>query len=204
MFTAISNIPTNSYVVFRNIRDPTEQSSSRSFLNLIQSKSTVISPTVKQQFQELVKHIRRKSRSESLDQDDSPGSSPNMYSILESIYQKTSSNKESGSTKTLDDTTQTHTVSDLARYGSFPVGCYKERKPPYHQKRVLDEIRSSLSRRTRHHNIGDDMNEKWIFENKSVKLEASNCHVCGEYMMTSNYDFYVDILPSKCMCKCEH
>lgn len=171
--------------------------------NLIQSKSTGISPTVKQQLQELVKHIRRKSRSESLNQYDSsynnhysPGSSPpksslKIYSIL-----------ETGSTKTLDDTSQTHTVSDLL---SFQVGGFQ---PPYqytyNQMKVLDEIHRSLSRRTRHHNIGDDMNENWLFENSSVTLEASNCRICGEYMMTSNYDFYVDILPPKCMCKCEH
>ena len=146
--------------------------------NLIQSKTS--GSTVKQQFQDLVKHIRRKSRSESLDQDDSsynnhysPGSSPNLYSILETTH------KESSSTKTLDDTV-------------------------YNQMKVLDEIHRSLSRRTRHHNIGDDMNENWLFENSSVTLEASNCRICGEYMMTSNYDFYVDILPPKCMCKCEH
>lgn len=151
--------------------------------NLIQSKSTGISPTVKQQLQELVKHIRRKSRSESLDQDDSsynnhyspgsspPKSSPKIYSIL-----------ETGSTKGIDDTSQY----------------------TYNQMKVLDEIHRSLSRRTRHHNIGDDMNENWLFENSSVTLEASNCRICGEYMMTSNYDFYVDILPPKCMCKCEH
>ena len=74
----------------------------------------------------------------------------------------------------------------------------------YYQRLVLDDIHHSLSRHTRYRNIGDDMNETWIFENPSVNLGASNCHTCGEYIMTSNYDFYVDIVPHKCMCKCEH
>ena len=74
----------------------------------------------------------------------------------------------------------------------------------YYQRQVLDDIRHSLSRHTRHRNIGDDMNETWIFENPSIHLGATNCHTCGEYIMTSNYDFYVDTLPNKCMCKCEH
>ena len=42
----ITNIPTNSYVVFRNIiRDPTEQSSSGSFLNTTSSDKGVIQPS---------------------------------------------------------------------------------------------------------------------------------------------------------------
>ena len=77
-------------------------------------------------------------------------------------------------------------------------------KQAYYQRLVLDDIHHSLSRHTRYRNIGDDMNETWIFENPSVNLGASNCHTCGEYIMTSNYDFYVDTLPHKCMCKCEH
>lgn len=77
-------------------------------------------------------------------------------------------------------------------------------KKAYYQRLVLDDIHHSLSRHTRYRNIGDDMNETWIFENPSVNLGATNCHTCGEYIMTSNYDFYVDTLPHKCMCKCEH
>ena len=82
--------------------------------------------------------------------------------------------------------------------------CDTTTRQAYLQRIVLDDIHHSLSRHTRHRNIGDDMNETWIFENPSVNLGASNCRVCGEYIMTSNYDFYVDTLPNKCMCKCDH
>ncbi len=145
--------------------------------NLLQSNASGSGPnfTVKQQVQEFVKNIRRKSESTS-----SPGSSP------------TSSPPKPATINV--DSYPDKSISDGEIDAIFA----------YQKREVLDEICHSRSRYTRHHNIGDDMNENWIFENKSVTLEASNCHVCGEYIMTSNYDFYVDILQSKCMCKCDH
>jgi hypothetical protein len=141
--------------------------------NLLQSNASSPNFTVKQQVQEFVKNIRRKSETNSSPRS-SPGSSP----------PKTATIVPDKSTDAVDKEIDA-------------IFAYQKRE-------VLDEIHHSKSRYTRHHNIGDDMNENWIFENKSVSLEASNCHVCGEYIMTSNYDFYVDILPSKCMCKCDH
>jgi hypothetical protein len=162
--------------------------------NLIQSKSTGIGPTVKQQLQELVKNIRRKSRSESLGQDQTDSSYNTQYSPRSSPRLSPGSSPPKSSPKSYPGSSPPK--SDTLE---IPTGEFA-----YHQGLVLEEIKKSLSRHTRYRNIGDDMNENWLFENSSVTLEATNCHVCGEYRMTSNYDFYVDVLPPKCMCKCEH
>jgi hypothetical protein len=148
--------------------------------NLLQSNASGSGTnfTVKQQVQEFVKNIRRKSESTS-----SPGSSPTSSPVCSPPKPET--------------IIQDHLDTSISDGEIDAIFAFQKRE-------VLYEKCHSRSRYTRHHNIGDDMNENWIFENKSVTLEASNCHVCGEYIMTSNYDFYVDILQSKCMCKCDH
>lgn len=136
--------------------------------------------SIQQQVQELVKNIRRGSMS-------SMPSEP----VREARASPKSSPKSSPDSKPPSPIKSDTSICDTTRQA-------------YLQRLVLDDIHHSLSRHTRHRNIGDDMNETWIFENTSVNLGASNCRVCGEYIMTSNYDFYVDTLPHKCMCKCDH
>ena len=85
------------------------------------------------------------------------------------------------------------------------------------RRRYLTSIREAMSRKTgfcqpipqeQDHEPSEetktnDTSEHWVFGVEQRRMQAVNCETCGEYLMTSQFDFFIDILPDRCVCRCD-
>jgi len=85
------------------------------------------------------------------------------------------------------------------------------------RRRYLTSIHEAVSRRTgfcqpihqeQDHDPSEeaktnDTSEHWVFGVEQCRMQAVNCETCGEYLMTSRFDFFIDVLPERCICRCD-
>jgi formylmethanofuran dehydrogenase subunit E len=85
------------------------------------------------------------------------------------------------------------------------------------RRRYLASIREAASRKTGFgvHTVTEsdhdpseetktnDTSEHWVFGVEQRIIQGVNCETCGEYLMTSRFDFFIDVLPDRCVCRCD-
>ena len=85
------------------------------------------------------------------------------------------------------------------------------------RRQYLASIREAASRKTgfgvptvteSDHDLSEetktnDTSEHWVFGVEQRIIQGVNCETCGEYLMTSQFDFFIDVLPDRCVCRCD-